>query len=192
MEKFFSEEIHDFIGQTLNEIEQRKNGIITDMMRQEQAIKNIPFMRLPDFSEEECKYIWKIHQSVLGCSFAENNNEVAIVCDLDSYVYNKGFIRQVPIVGTSNEVNILANDEANEIIKNAKNISIFITHNHPSSTTFSLDDMLIFIYKSKIRLLSVVGNDGHVECVLRNKNNFQNDILKNFMYIRMYRNGEIE
>ena len=184
MEHFFPKEIHEFIQETLKEIEQRKKGIVTDMMKQEQAIKNIPLLHIKNFSEDECVQIWKIHKSLLGRAFNINKgNEIAVVCDLDSYVYRGGFAKQRSVIGTENEVNILKDEKAREIIRNAENISVFITHNHPKSSSFSFDDMLMFVYIYNIRLLSIVGNDGHIEYILRDKDNYQNDIYKIFTSI---------
>lgn len=150
----------------MEELEQAKRRdrkiYITDV-----AIDKVPLIEYKGFTEIQNKIMQELAQEVLTVSKDINeSNEVAITCDLgvQDPLENYGIA-----LGTEHEVNVLADTLSNHILVSRKSVAVVILHNHPSSQTFSLQDIQFFIEFPMIEVIVVVSNQGTVHYLKRDK-----------------------
>ena len=150
----------------MHDLEQAKRRnrkiFITDV-----AIDKVPYVEYEGFTDERNKVMQELASDVLLLSKEENeNNEVAITCDLESEdpLNNFGVA-----FGTEHEVDILADTFSNHIIVSQKSVAVVVLHNHPSTQTFSLQDIQFFIEYPMIEVIVVVSNQGTVHYLKRDK-----------------------
>ena len=150
----------------MEELEQAKRRdrkiYITDV-----AIDKVPLIEYKGFTEIQNKIMQVLAQEVLTVSKDINeSNEVAITCDLGGQdpLDNYGVA-----LGTEHEVNILADTLSNHILFSRESVAVVILHNHPSSQTFSLQDIQFFIEFPMIEVIVVVSNQGTVHYLKRDK-----------------------
>ena len=150
----------------MEELEQAKHRdhkiYITDI-----AIDKVPLIEYRGFTDIQNKLMQELAQEVLTVSKDVNeSNEVAITCDLgvDNPLENYGVA-----LGTEHEVNVLADTLSNHILVSRKSVAVVILHNHPSTQTFSLQDIQFFIEFPMIEVMVVVSNQGTVHYLKRDK-----------------------
>lgn len=148
----------------MDELEQAKRRdhkiYITDV-----AIDKVPLIEYRGFTEIQNKIMRELAQEVLTVSKDVNeSNEVAITCDLgvQDPLENYGVA-----LGTEHEVNVLADTLSNHILVSRKSVAVVILHNHPSTQTFSLQDIQFFIEFPMIEVMAVVSNQGTVHYLKR-------------------------
>ncbi len=120
------------------------------------AIRKVPLIQYKGFTEEQNYIMQKLAQEVLTVSKDENDsNEVAITCDLGVdnplEVYGVSF-------GTEHEVDVRADTLSNHMLVSQKSVAVVILHNHPSTQTFSIQDIRFFIEFSVLEVMVVVSN----------------------------------
>jgi proteasome lid subunit RPN8/RPN11 len=150
----------------MNDLEQAKRRnrkvYITDV-----AIDKVPYVEYQGFTDEQNKIMRELAKDVLLLSKEENeSNEVAITCDLGAKDPLKNF---GVALGTEHEVDILADTFSNHIIVSKKSVAIVVLHNHPSTQTFSLQDIQFFIQYPMLEVIVVVSNQGTVHYLKRDK-----------------------
>lgn len=128
----------------------------------------MPFIQYKGFTDKQNRIMRELAQEVLTVSKDENDsNEVAITCDLgvdDSLeVYGVSF-------GSEHEVDIRADTLSNHILVSQKSAAVVILHNHPSTQTFSIQDIRFFIEFSALEVMVVVSNQGAVHYLRREEN----------------------
>lgn len=142
--------------------EHGKKVYITDI-----AINKVPFIQYQGFTKEQNDVMRELAQEVLTVSKDENDsNEVAITCDLGAdnplEVYGVSF-------GTEHEVDVRADTLSNHILVSQKSVAVVVLHNHPSTQTFSIQDIRFFIEFSVLEVMVVVSNQGTVHYLKREK-----------------------
>jgi proteasome lid subunit RPN8/RPN11 len=133
----------------------------------EVAIDKVPYVEYQGFTDEKNRIMQELAKDVLLLSKEENeSNEVAITCDLgaEDPLNNFGVV-----LGTEHEVDILADTFSNHIIASQKSVAVVVLHNHPSTQTFSLQDIQFFIQYPMIEVIVVVSNQGAVHYLKRDK-----------------------
>ncbi len=129
------------------------------------AIDKVPFIQYDGFTDEQNKIMQELAKDVLLLSKEKNDsNEVAITCDLGAENPLGSFGISL---GTEHEVDILADTLSNHIIVSRKSVAVVILHNHPSTQTFSLQDIHFFILHPVIQVIVVVSNQGTVHYLKR-------------------------
>lgn len=85
----------------------------------------------------------ELAKDLLIVAMEENNSdEVAFTCNIDSEVP----LDKVGIAfGTEHGVDILSDTLSNHLIVSQESGAIVILHNHPSTQTFSLEDIQFFL-----------------------------------------------
>ena len=141
-----------------------KKVYITDI-----AIDKVPFIQYQGFTDIQNHIMRELAQEVLTVSKDENNsNEVAIICDLGMdnplEVYGVSF-------GTEHEVDVRADTLSNHILVSQKSVAVVILHNHPSTQTFSIQDIRFFIEFSALEVMVVVSNQETVH-YLKQENSY--------------------
>ncbi len=150
----------------MRELEQAKRRdrkvYITDI-----AIEKVPYIEYRGFDSEKCKIMQELTRNVLLLSKEENDsNEVAITCDLGS---SNPLDKFGIALGTEHEVDILADTLSNHIIVSQDSVAVVVMHNHPSTQTFSLQDIQFFLQYNMIEVMVVVSNQGSVHYMMREK-----------------------
>lgn len=140
------------------------------------AIEKVKQKKFDGFTDEQEKFIQSMHKLVLKEALRlnlENNTdmmEVGIMIDLHTWEY-------WVIPGKPGKVDLKYNKDAySAFIKANKNQLMFI-HNHPSTGTFSGQDLQYFCNNIQFYIVDVVGNDGKIY-TLRKKVNFDIKILE--------------
>lgn len=137
-----------------------KKVYITDI-----AINKVPFVQYKGFTDSQNQIMRELAQEVLTVSKDENDsNEVAITCDLGVNnpleVYGVSF-------GTEHEVDVRADTLSNHILVSRESVAVVVLHNHPSTQTFSIQDIRFFIEFSVLEVMVVVSNQGTVHYLKR-------------------------
>lgn len=131
------------------------------------AINKVPLIEYIGFTEKQNHIMRELAQEVLTVSKDINeSNEVAITCDLGMQdpLENYGVA-----LGTEHEVNVLADTLSNHILVSRNSVVVVILHNHPSTQTFSLQDIQFFIEFPTIKIMVVVSNQGTIHYLKRDK-----------------------
>lgn len=132
------------------------------------AVSKIPYVVYPDLDINQSLIIHEFAEYSLKKAREENDhNEVAITYDLDNNIsLEDGF---KPIIekagvcyGTMGETELFSDTQTMSTIYRAKNVAVVNLHNHPSCSTFSVQDISLFLVETAIKLMVVVGNNGEL------------------------------
>jgi hypothetical protein len=138
------------------------------------SISKIPYIVYPDLDINQSLIIHELAEFLLKEAKNRNNhNEVAITYDLDNNLSIKNGL--LPILeksgvceGTTNEVDIFSDTKTMSTIYRAKNIAVINLHNHPSCSSFSVQDISVFLNETAIKLMVVIGNNGELFYLSKN------------------------
>ena len=167
----------------VQELEQAKRRdkkvYITDV-----AIDKVPLVKYDGFTDGQNIIMQELAKDVLLLSKEKNNsNEAAITCDLES---DNPLSTFGVSLGTEHEVDILADTLSNHIIVSKRSVAVVVLHNHPSTQTFSLQDIHFFILHPMIKVIVVVSNQGTVHYL---KRDMEYDYKKAFRLFRECMDG---
>lgn len=122
----------------------------------DKAISCIPKVDIEGYTEEQCLEIQKQHKELLKISKEQNDNkEVAFVLKNDV-----SKIITEPIKGT---------DEKIDFGSALQGKDLFVMHNHPRNSSYSLNDIIEFIKNDSIKTFTIVKNDGNIEVLTKLK-----------------------
>lgn len=122
----------------------------------DKAISRIPKVDIEGYTEEQCLDIQKQHKELLKFSKEQNENkEVAFVLKNDV----SKMITE-PIKGT---------DEKIDFGSALQGKDLFVMHNHPRNSSYSLNDIIEFIKNDSIKTFTIVKNDGNIEVLTKLK-----------------------
>lgn len=139
-----------------------KKVYITDI-----AIDKVPLIEYYGFTDEQNQIMQELARNVLVISKESNDsNEVALTCDLGKSdpLHNFGVA-----LGTEHAVDVLSDTLSNHMIVSSKSIVVVLLHNHPSTQTFSLEDVQFFVQHPMLTVIVVVSNQGTVHYLKRDK-----------------------
>lgn len=139
-----------------------KSGIIKEKSKKpitpitDKAISRIPKVDIEGYTEEQCLEIQKQHKELLKFSKEQNDNkEVAFMLKNDV----SKMITE-PIKGT---------DEKIDFGSALQGKDLFVMHNHPRNSSYSLNDIIEFIKNDSIKTFTIVKNDGNIEVLTKLK-----------------------
>lgn len=139
-----------------------KSGIIKEKSKKpitpitDKAISRIPKVDIEGYTEEQCLEIQKQHKELLKFSKEQNENkEVAFVLKNDV----SKMITE-PIKGT---------DEKIDFGSALQGKDLFVMHNHPRNSSYSLNYIIEFIKNDSIKTFTIVKNDGNIEVLTKLK-----------------------
>lgn len=139
-----------------------ESGIIKEKSKKpitpitDKAISCIPKVDIEGYTEEQCLKIQKQHKELLKISKEQNDNkEVAFVLKNDV----SKMITE-PIKGT---------DEKIDFGSALQGKDLFVMHNHPRNSSYSLNDIIEFIKNDSIKTFTIVKNDGNIEVLTKLK-----------------------
>ncbi len=136
--------------------------VITDI-----AIKKVQRIQYKGLTEQQNAALQKIAQMVLLVSQQTNDsNEVALTVSL----HDEDLLGNAAVaLGDEHGVNICSETKSNHIIVGAKDVSVVIIHNHPSTQTLSIEDISFFLYHTTVKVLAVVTNQGAVHYIMKDE-----------------------
>lgn len=139
-----------------------KSGIIKEKSKKpitpitDKAISRMPKVDIEGYTEEQCLEIQKQHKELLKFSKEQNEDkEVAFVLKNDV----SKMITE-PIKGT---------DEKIDFGSALQGKDLFVMHNHPRNSSYSLNDIIEFIKNDSIKTFTIVKNDGNIEVLTKLK-----------------------
>lgn len=139
-----------------------ESGIIKEKSKKpitpitDKAISRIPKVDIEGYTEEQCLKIQKRHKELLKFSKEQNDNkEVAFMLKNDV----SKMITE-PIKGT---------DEKIDFGSALQGKDLFVMHNHPRNSSYSLNDIIEFIKNDSIKTFTIVKNDGNIEVLTKLK-----------------------
>lgn len=139
-----------------------KSGIIKEKSKKpitpitDKAIRRISKVDIEGYTEEQCLEIQKQHKELLKFSKEQNEDkEVAFVLKNDV----SKMITE-PIKGT---------DEKIDFGSALQGKDLFVMHNHPRNSSYSLNDIIEFIKNDSIKTFTIVKNDGNIEVLTKLK-----------------------
>ena len=134
------------------------------------AIEKIPFIEYPDLSFDECKDLQELAQRLLTVAMELNNSrEVSLTYRLDKENFQSDEDRVAITLGSEHEVDVHLDPKTDHLFQSAQDVVIVNMHNHPSNSTFSLNDISFFLDESKIKLFVLLSNKGNIEYLARTK-----------------------
>lgn len=122
----------------------------------DKAISRIPKVDIEGYTEEQCLEIQKQHKELLKFSKEQNEDkEVAFVLKNDV----SKMITE-PIKGTDEKIDFGSAFQGKDL---------FVMHNHPRNSSYSLNDIIEFIKNDSIKTFTIVKNDGNIEVLTKLK-----------------------
>ena len=126
------------------------------------AIDKIPRTHLFGFTNEKNLFIQHLHKCLLSrvkelnTFYKINRMEVGVLLDIHSWEYW--------VIDGSKPCEVLMRDnlEALQKMETARKYQLMFMHNHPSTGTFSGEDLKTFCNTESLYIMSVVGNDGSI------------------------------
>ncbi|GHU41507.1 hypothetical protein FACS1894111_03900 [Clostridia bacterium] len=129
------------------------------------AIEKISKIQVNELTDEQNSKLCKLHKKLLRKSKEENDsNEVLIAWNL--------YTGETAIVYGDRKsviIDLLIDVDMAVLRSNAFDYEIAYLHNHPSTSKFSYTDIYTFIDDNKLRLMSVVTNQGEVYIISKNE-----------------------
>lgn len=134
------------------------------------AIERVPNVKISGYTDEQCAEIQKQHKELLEYSRKNNENkEVAFVFD-NLLSDRKEFIGKDDILDFGGY--LYGKD-------------LFVMHNHPRNSSYSVTDLIFFKENSNVKTLTIVKNNGRAEILTKNEN-YDSERFK-LEYDRLYR-----
>ena len=136
-------------GSSLDENSKKPITPITD-----ETIDRVPNVSISGYTDEQCRFIQEQHKELLRYSRDNNQNkEVA-------FVFRKDFSDRTEHKGSDDRL-----DLGNALM--GKGTELFIMHNHPKNSSYSMNDMALFLGNDNIKTLSIVKNNGSIEILTK-------------------------
>ena len=137
---------------TVNQSKKRDHKImITDI-----AIDKVGYVTIQEIGEAAGQIIQEEHKELLRTAKEYNNsNEVLTIMTIDGTL-------KIRILGSEYSVDPSSSPEAYSIMRTAGSKSVMYLHNHPSTKSFSLPDIVTFLRYNQIGIMTVVTNQGEV------------------------------
>lgn len=132
---------------------QHKAGSHVDITTQ--AIQKVQNITPKGYTQASADYATTVRRELLRVARDKNQSkEVASMIDLENLV-SSGYV-----LGTGQEVNILADAKAFHMLATGHESSLELAHNHPWLSYFSLNDIAVFLQYTAIKTMTVITNQG--------------------------------
>ena len=118
------------------------------------VFEKVPLVNIAGYSEEQCKTIREQHKELLRYSRDNNDNkEVA-------FVFRSDFSDRTEHKGSDDRLDF-------GTALNGKGKDLIIMHNHPRNSSYSMNDMALFLGNDDIKTLTIVKNNGSIEVLTK-------------------------
>ena len=144
------------------------------------AINKVKLIKFEEIPKEEHLIISNLAKMVLEISKENNNsNEVSITYKIGTNI--KDIDSSIGVqFGNEYEVDPLSNTISYHLIKGQNECIVVLLHNHPSLSSFSLDDIYFFLSYHTIKMMVLVSNKGDIHYMVKNS---KYDIDKNILLL---------
>lgn len=165
-------------GGGLSEVSSKPITAIT-----EQAIEKVPYINIDGFTDEQCKFIQEQHKELLRYARDNNSgNEVA-------FVFRNDLTDRNEVKGSADRL-----DLGKALVD--KGTGLVVMHNHPRNSSYSMNDIALFLNCDDLRVLTIVKNNGAIESLAKttsyNKNSAITVYKRQFKkYVRSNLDAEI-
>ena len=120
-----------------------------------QAIQKVQNITPKGYAQSSADYATSVRREILRIARDKNQSkEVASLIDLENLI-SSGYV-----LGTDQEVNILADAQAFHMLATGHESSLELAHNHPGLSYFSLNDIAVFLQYPAIKTMTVITNQG--------------------------------
>jgi len=134
----------------------------------DQAIDKVKMIEIPTHTSEENKTIQLMHKQLLQDSKENNNsNEVA-------YILTKN--NPIVVYGTQTDVEF-TQDALIHLI-NSLPRTVTMLHNHPGLSSFSLNDIQMFLLTDSIKTLTIVTNVGTIKYITKTDDYSKSEFIR--------------
>ena len=144
-------------GIIINEKSKKPITKITD-----KAIENVPKVKIDGYTDEQCDLIQQQHKELLKYS-RDNNDDKEVAFVMDSSI--------------SSRKEFLGSDDKLDLGSELYGKDLFVMHNHPRNSSFSMNDLKFFGNCQNLKTLTIVKNNGNIEFVTKN-NDFDYNMFK--------------
>lgn len=129
------------------------------------AISKIPHIDYKGLDDKQNQALYSLAQTVLQIALTENNsNEVAVTCSLD----NDDIEDVIGIsLGDEHGVDVCSDTVSYHLIVSSSRCAVVVLHNHPSTQTLSMEDLVFFLSYPSIRLMIVITNQGNIHYIYK-------------------------
>ena len=157
-----------------------KKVYITDI-----AIEKVPYVEYRGMDEEQNKNMQKLARLILRIAKTENDsNEVAVTWDMTSRSIERYGIDR----GDEYGVCLGGNPISYHLLNAGEKVVLVLLHNHPSTRTFSLEDIYLLIGQDNLKYMVTVSNQGQIHYIKKEEDfNAQN---AGMMYNRIRSEGK--
>lgn len=138
----------------------------------DKSIDKVSNAKIQGYTDEQFKFIQQQHKELL--KYARNNNENKEV----AFVFRKDFTDRSVVLGDDKNIEF-----GSSLM--GKGTDVFVMHNHPRNSSFSLTDIDFFSKTADVKTLSIIKNNGKVEVITKSDNCNISTFL--FEYYRLYR-----
>ena len=144
------------------------------------AINKVKLIKFEEIPKEEHLIISNLAKMVLEISKENNNsNEVSITYKIGTNI--KDIDSSIGVqFGNEYEVDPLSNTISYHLIKGQNECIVVLLHNHPSLSSFSLDDIYFFLSYHTIKMMVLVSNKRDIHYMVKNS---KYDIDKNILLL---------
>ena len=134
-------------GSAFNENSKKPITPITD-----EAIEKVPNVSISGYTDEQCTFIQQQHKELLKYSRDNNSNKEF------AFVFNGDLKNKKEFKGSDDKL-----DFGNSLYGK----DLFVMHNHPRNSSYSMNDVVEFVSNDSIKTLTIVKNNGRIETLTK-------------------------
>ena len=120
----------------------------------DRAIERVPKVDIDGYTEEQCLEIQRQHKELL--EYAKRYNDSKEV----AFVFDSTISKRKEYIGS---------DEMIDFGSVLYGKDLFVMHNHPRNSSYSLNDIIEFVKNDNIKTLTIVKNNGNIETLTKLK-----------------------
>ena len=120
----------------------------------DKAIERVPKVDIDGYTEEQCLEIQRQHKELLEYAKRYNNSKEA------AFVFDSTISKRKEYIGS---------DEMIDFGSVLYGEDLFVMHNHPRNSSYSLNDIIEFVKNDNIKTLTIVKNNGNIETLTKLK-----------------------
>ena len=120
----------------------------------DRAIERVPKVDIDGYTEEQCLEIQRQHKELLEYAKRYNDSKEA------AFVFDSTISKRKEYIGS---------DEMIDFGSVLYGKDLFVMHNHPRNSSYSLNDIIEFVKNDNIKTLTIVKNNGNIETLTKLK-----------------------
>lgn len=130
------------------------------------AIEKVPYVKYRGMDKEQNRIMQKLARLILKIAMTKNDsNEVAVTWDM----IFRGIERYGIDWGDEDGACLGGNPVSYHLLNSGEKVVLVLLHNHPSTRTFSLEDMYLFLRQDNLKYMVMVSNQGQIHYIKRKK-----------------------